>query len=154
MGGADQSEMFRSMFEVWFSMAETMFSNAWGFTRQAGQTVADAVRDEPQDALVFSVQPGAVASGRLWLKNQSADPLPLVEFRCTRPETATGVELDATVVTCAPGSISDVEPGASMQIDVEVDAPANAEPGTYHALLLVRQLPATCRPIQIDVEAG
>jgi hypothetical protein len=152
-GTDEQRDLLRQAVEVWFSMAEALVGGAWGMARQAGQTATAPGDDERRDPLTIRVRAGQRASGALWLKNHSSDVIERLDFRCTTPESPTGERLDPATLSCEPSSVERVLPGASSRVDVAADIPASAEPGVYYALMLVEQIPATCRSIRIDVEA-
>lgn len=150
----DPTDLFRTMFETWFSMAEAVMANTWGIAKQTGQTVGAATRSDGTDgteALTVHVRPGGEGGGHLWLKNQSSTLLEQVQIRATAPQSTQGDTLSTDCIRFDPTGLDQVIAGASHQIAVHVAVPANAAPGVYHALVLVEPLRDTSRPISIHV---
>ena len=153
----DPTDLFRTMFETWFSMAEAVMANTWGIAKQTGQTVGAATRTTGTDgtdgneALTVHVRAGEEDVGHLWLKNQSSSLLEQVQIRVTTPQTTQGDTLSTDCVRFDPSRLDRVIAGASHQIEVHVAVPADAVPGVYHALVLVEPLRDTSRPISIHV---
>lgn len=147
----DPTDLVRTMFETWASLAETVISNTWGIAKQTGETVGAAVRSDETESLAVHVPPGGVGVGRLWLKNHSSTLLEQVRFRSTDPENTRGHAIPRASIRFEPADLDRVLPGASRQIDVHVEVPAATAPGVYHALVLVEPLGDTSRPISIHV---
>jgi hypothetical protein len=61
------------------------------------------------------------------------------------------VSLPATAVTCAPGTIDRLDPGASREIVVTVAVGEDAPLGEYHGQLLVEHLPDVVFPLRMRV---
>ena len=97
------------------------------------------------------VAPGGRVSAKLWLHNTT--PTAAVDLRPWCPGLAghTGVSLPGTAVTCAPGRIDRLDPGASGEVLVTVAVGEDAPPGAYHGQLLVEHLPDVVFPLRIRV---
>ena len=128
-----------------------MMGNMWGVMRQAGPTIGDFAARGPSEhtSLVLDVHPGQRATGQLWLKNHSSAVVNRIEFRSTALESADGARLAPEQVSFTPAVVDNVQPGATIRVDVTVAMPEVAAPGVYHGVALAKQLPDLCRPLQV-----
>jgi hypothetical protein len=112
----------------------------------------EASAAEPGDLRLPDVAPGGRVSAKLWLHNTTATAA--VELRpwCPGLASHTGVSLPGSAVTCTPGRIDRLDPGASREILVTVAVGEDAHPGAYHGQLLVEHLPDVVFPLRIRVQ--
>lgn len=147
----DPTEMFRTMWETWFTMAESMMGNMWGMGQQMASTAAAATDPPAQESLSIDVIAGEAAMGTLWLKNRSSTSLDGVGIRSTTLEDYRGLTISGEHVHCRLHGTEQVIAGANVRVDVAVHPPADTEHGVYHGVLLVDGHAEACRPIRLHV---
>ena len=147
----DPTEMFRTMWETWFTMAESMMTNMWGMGQQMASTAAAATDPPTQESLSVDVVAGEAALGTLWLKNRSSTTLDDVRVRSTTLEDYRGQTISGGHVDCRLHGADQVIAGANVRVDVTVRPPVDTAPGVYHGVLLVDEHEGACRPIRVRV---
>lgn len=147
----DPTEMFRTMWETWFTMAESMMSNMWGMGQQMASTAAAATDPPAQESLSIDVIAGEAALGTLWLKNRSSTTLDDVRVRSTTLEDYRGRTISGGHVECSLHGTEHVIAGSNVRVDIVVRPPADTEHGVYHGVLLVDEHEDACRPIRLHV---
>jgi hypothetical protein len=75
------------------------------------------------------------------------------DLRLWTPGLAThdGATIDAPALTFAPAVIDRLDPDTSVAILLSVEISPDAEPGTYHGMLLVRGVPDCKFPLTLNV---
>ncbi|MEM7287069.1 MAG: hypothetical protein AAF480_12015 [Actinomycetota bacterium] len=147
----DPTEMFRAMWETWFTMAETMVANVWGMGQQAASTVAAATDPPGRESLSLQVVAGHSTLGTLWLKNRSSTPLDGLRVRSSMLKDSSGESISGDHVHCRLHHDGSIPGGANVRVDVEVALPADVAPGVYEGILLVDGHEDACRPLQLRV---
>ena len=118
-----------------------------GQLNEAGLRFLDATRwsespgADQHDLQLPDVAPGGRVSARLWLHNTTAAPARELRPWCPGLASHAGASFPATALTCAPGRIDRLDPGANCEILVTLTAGDDVSPGAYHGQILVDGLP-------------
>ena len=147
----DPTELFRTMWDTWFTVAESMMANMWGMGQQVANTAAAATDPPMQESLSLDVRAGEAAHGTLGLKNRSSTTLEEVRVRSTTLEDYRGRTISGDHVRCHLHATGGVVAGANVRVDVEISVPADVDHGVYHGVLLVQDHPDACRPLRLHV---
>ena len=147
----DPTEMFRIMWDTWFTMAETMVANVWGMGSQFASTAAAATDPPGRESLLLEVVPGSSTAGTIWLKNRSSTTLDELRVRSSVLTNSRGQDIPAERVDCRLHHSGPIPGGANVRVDVEVSVPESVAPGVYEGVLLVDGHEEACRPLQLRV---
>jgi hypothetical protein len=106
------------------------------------------------DGLSVEALPGTATSTLLWVHNTAAAAVAAVRPHCSPPRSHLGRDL-ADAVTFDPPVLDPVPPRSTCGIEVRVQVPADAEPGSYLSVVMATNLPDLSLPLRVTVlDAG
>lgn len=135
------TRLFQNTFEAYADLVE-------GRMRARGVRVgADAT-----DAAAAVGPTGGVATGQLWVHNDTSEAVGPLTLRITAAESATGGRIAESSLAIEPARV-EAGAGSSVAVGIAADL-AGVEPGHYHALVLIEQEPEDALPVVIVVQAA
>jgi hypothetical protein len=145
----------RRMLEGYLDLVEALWRDLANLVAPARDELAVAsaseAADEEDGPLLLDASAGESVAGELWLKNESSTEGRDVTFTASSLTTHDGTRLPAGAVVFAPAGFARVTANANLRLAVVAVVPADARPGSYHGLILARQLPELAKAITVHV---
>lgn len=132
------TRMFQNTFEAYADMVE-------GRMRARGVRIGAGAGD----GAVADGVAGEVATGSLWVHNDTGEAAGPLNLRMSAAESAAGGHIAADHMTLEPDQV-EVAAGSSVAVQFTADL-TDVAAGHYHALVLVQEEPADSLPLAIVV---
>jgi hypothetical protein len=108
-------------------------------------------RSGPEALQLGQVAPGEQATALFWVHNTAATPVAEVRPHCGALRSHTGAELEPGIVRFDPPVLDPLPARSSCGIEVQVQLPSTAAPGTYATVILATNAPGWSLPVSLTV---
>jgi hypothetical protein len=137
---------------VWVAAVRDLAGMAQGMFDAVG--LASTPSSVVETVVLPAVVPGAVATGRVWLHNTTAEAAHSLSLRYGQLIGSGSAMVPAACISLAPDDFLTAPPLTSVPIDIEIAVPGAQQPGTYHGHLVLSDPPGGAVGLRLIVTNG